>query len=559
MGWIAIRPAGEAFSAQAWAAAAILAWNLAMTGLASANARLPSHRFINVAVDVLLAAALYWLQGGLGGITFWVAWLPILTSAVYFEIGGVLLVTVLVAGLMLAREAPRLGSAPGSGLAWMGATLAVGALLGGILALLMRGLRQRRRVGMATDEARHRAENERLRAIYELTSTLTATLSYKSVLEAALDLSYKALDPGRGASAADQLVGVILLFRGGQLQIGASRRLTSADVRTVFAAGDGLLKRAFDQGEAVLAEDVGKDPELRRVVALRACRSAYCCPLRSGFNVYGALLFAHPAIGYFTPVRRDVLDIMARQATVAIQNARLYQDLVEEKERMVEVHEEARKKLARDLHDGPTQSVAAMAMRISMVRRLLETDPAGAEAELAKIADLAERAGKEIRHTLFTLRPLILESQGLCAAVRTIAEKMRDTFDQNVVVEMDEQLEAEMEPAKQGLLFYIVEEAMTNARKHANAAMIWVRLHSQGRSMALLEIEDNGVGFDVSEITNVYDKRSSLGLINLRERADLVNGRLEIRSTIGTGTRVAVHIPLTREAAERMRQPDPAA
>jgi signal transduction histidine kinase len=280
----------------------------------------------------------------------------------------------------------------------------------------------------------------------------------------------------------------------------------------------------------------------------------YCCPLRTGFNVYGAMLFAHPAIDYFTPVRRDVLDIISRQAAIAIQNARLYRDLVEEKERMVEVHEEARKKLARDLHDGPTQSVAAMAMRVSMARRLLESNSAGAGEELAKIADLAERAGKEIRHTLFTLRPLILESQGLGAAVSSISEKMRDTFNQNVTVEIDDQVERALEPGKQGLLFYIIEEAMSNARKHANPTNIWVRLRPHRPGVALLEVEDDGVGFDVAAVTNVYDRRSSLGLINLRERAELVNGVLDIQSTIGRGTRIAVYIPLTREAAEGLQQ-----
>jgi signal transduction histidine kinase len=230
---------------------------------------------------------------------------------------------------------------------------------------------------------------------------------------------------------------------------------------------------------------------------------------------------------------------------------------VEEKERMVEVHEEARKKLARDLHDGPTQSVAAMAMRISMVQHMLETDVVGASAELAKIAELAERAGKEIRHTLFTLRPLILESQGLAAAVQSIAEKMRDTFDQNVIVDMDERITRELEAGKQGLLFYIIEEAMTNARKHANAPNIWVRLRPHHRGIALLQVQDDGIGFDLAGITQTYDKRSSLGLINLRERAELVSGVLDIQSTPGRGTTISVYIPLTREATDRLREAVP--
>jgi signal transduction histidine kinase len=304
----------------------------------------------------------------------------------------------------------------------------------------------------------------------------------------------------------------------------------------------------------VLSKDIGYDPELGRVIALRSCTIAYCFPLLSGFNVYGAMLFAHSDINYFTSDRRDMLDIISRQAVIAIQNARLYQDLVEEKERMIEVHEEARKKLARDLHDGPTQSVAAMAMRINLTRRMLQKDVNGAGEELVRLEELAHRTTKEIRHMLFTLRPLILESQGLKAALQAMADKMRETFNQEVQIEIEEQIVSQMEMGKQGVIFYIVEEAVNNARKHANARLIRVRLKTVEVNMALLEIADNGAGFDVDAVNNSYDKRGSLGMVNLRERAELVNGLLNIKSSIGQGTMVQVYIPLSEEASDRLRQ-----
>ncbi len=555
LAWITVRSAEQPIDLLVWPILAILAWNLAMTMLAALNVRIVLHRYLNAITDFVLTAALYWLEGRTGASAAWVGLLPILTSAVYFEMIGALATATLFALIIFVAEWRLRGADLTTTFIWIAAGVAVGAVLGGVMALLIRMLRRRRKLWLQADETRNRAETQRLRAIYDLTSTLTATLSYKRVLDVALDLSYSALNPGQGGHGADRLVGAILLFRGGRLQVEASRRFTSADGRAVFVAADGLLKRVFDEGEPAHTREVSNDPELGRVIAFRSCRSAYCCPLRSGFSVYGALLFAHPDADYFTPVRRDMLDIISRQSAIAVQNSRLYQELLQEKERMVEVHEEARKKLARDLHDGPTQSVAAMAMRISMVRRMLEEDPAAAGPELAKVADLAQRAGKEIRHTLFTLRPLILESQGLVAAVRSIAEKMRDTFGQNVIVEMDEQLAGELEAGKQGLLFYIIEEAMSNARKHARAASIWVRLRSFRAGIAVLEIEDDGAGFDVMAVEQVYDKRSSLGLINLRERTELINGVLDLSSTIGRGTKVSVFIPLTREAAERLQQP----
>lgn len=554
LAYFATRTLAPSLELTPWPLLAILGWNMAMTVLAALNVRLGFHRQLNAAADLILASSLYWTQGAPGLLAAWYGLLPVFSWAVYYEFVGALVAASAFSLLIFLGE--RVGHPLGLEPAFIGSAslLAAGAGLGAGMAFLMRGLRGRRRAWQEADEAQHHAENQRLRAIYDLTSTLTATLSYKRVLDAALDLGNSALNPTDGALVDDRLVSAILLFRAGRLQVEASRRLTSADTRAVFVAADGILKQVFDEGEAVHTADISKDPELSRVIALRSCRAAYCCPLRTGFSVYGAILFAHPEAEFFTPVRRDVLDIISRQSAIAVQNSRLYQDLVEEKERMVEVHEEARKKLARDLHDGPTQSVAAMAMRISMVRRMLDEDPAAAGQELAKVSELAQRAGKEIRHTLFTLRPLILESQGLIAAVRSIADKMRDTFGQNVIVEMDESLAGDLESGKQGLLFYIIEEAMTNARKHARAANIWVRLRPFRAGIAVLEIEDDGAGFDVTAVAKVYDKRSSLGLINLRERTELINGVLDLRSTIGRGTKVSIFIPLTREAAERLQQ-----
>ncbi|MBU2611775.1 MAG: GAF domain-containing sensor histidine kinase, partial [Chloroflexi bacterium] len=284
----------------------------------------------------------------------------------------------------------------------------------------------------------------------------------------------------------------------------------------------------------------------------------YCFPLRSGFSVYGILVFGHPEPNYFTPDRMEVLDILGQQTVIAIQNARLYQDLANERDRIIEAQEEARKKLARDLHDGPTQSVAAIAMRVNMAQRTMVKDPKAAYAqhligqELSRIEELARRTTKEIRHMLFTLRPLALESQGLVAALQTIADKMKETFSQNVIVNVDEGLLDQLEMGKQGVIFYIVEEAVNNARKHAKAANIWVRLRSLEEGLTLLEIQDDGVGFDVEAVNRTYDNRGSLGMVNLRERSELVNGLLHIQSAPGNGTRVQVYLPLTEEVADRL-------
>jgi signal transduction histidine kinase len=136
-----------------------------------------------------------------------------------------------------------------------------------------------------------------------------------------------------------------------------------------------------------------------------------------------------------------------------------------------------------------------------------------------------------------------------------MADKMRETYNQAVVVDIAEQAEAQFDLGKQGVIFYIIEEAVNNARKHASAANIFVRLRQVDQGVLLLEIEDDGVGFDVAAVNRSYDKRSSssLGMVNLRERAELVNGLLNVESTLGKGTKISVYLPLTEEAADRLQ------
>lgn len=543
---------GSLTFASAWPLGILILWNLAMTVLASLNKRLVSHRQINLGVDILCSGAFFWVQGALSGPASWAGLLPILTGAVYFELNGAMLAAGLSAVLAFVSAQLLLSGHTSLTLIWIVGLLALGVLFGSLGTQVMRRLRSKRQAWLDAEDNRRHIQSERLRAIYELTSTLSATLSYRRVLDSALDMGYSALNPNLDENGSDPVVSAVLLFRGGQLRVGSARRFTRADLGIALEGNEGILRKVFDDGEPILTRDVGYDPELGRIVSLRACTSAYCFPLRSGFNVYGAMLHAHPDPNYFSQDRCDMLDIIGRQAVVAIQNARLYQDLVEERDRMVEVHEEARKKLARDLHDGPTQSVAAMAMRLNIARRMLEKDPKMAGDEIVKIEELAHRTSKEIRHMLFTLRPLILESQGLQAAIKAMADKMRETFNQNVIVDISEQVTPQLDMGKQGVIFYIIEEAVTNARKHANASTIWVRLRPMEQSVAVLEIEDDGVGFDVAAVNKSYDKRSSLGMVNLRDRAELVNGLLNVQSAPGKGTKVSVYLPLTEEAADRL-------
>ncbi|HLE52192.1 MAG TPA: GAF domain-containing sensor histidine kinase [Anaerolineales bacterium] len=537
--------------------AAIL--NLWLTLRALFDRPVAAYRILILVADLLVANLLYFFVSILQGPLVWSGLLPIMSAALYFETRAMLtftLITILSLGFQVFLLDPPILALASVGLASL-LYLGVGVLMNFLRQRLRAAFEMSQGAQLIAQQKAERVEIDRRQAIYKLVTALSATLNYQRVLDTALDMCTTAL-----ASSSDQagpLVSAVLLFSQTEAQetrllVGSARRFTPADMRIELQGTRGVIGRAIDDGETRLAHNLAKDPELGRIVALRVCRAAYCVPLRTGLDTYGVMLFAHPDENFFTEEHREILDIIGNQAMIAIQNARLYHDLEQEKERMMEIQEEARRKLARDLHDGPTQSVAALAMRVNFARRMLERDGKAAVDELQKIEELARKTTNELRHMLFTLRPLVLESHGLTAALESMAEKMRETYNQNVIVISDQEIVAKLEMSKQAVVFYIAEEAVNNARKHAIAAHVWVRLKAVEGDMALLEIEDDGVGFDPGSVNSSYEHRGSLGMVNMRERAELVNGVLNIDSVEGRGTRVQLLIPLTNEAHERLRR-----
>ncbi|MCC6802165.1 MAG: GAF domain-containing sensor histidine kinase [Anaerolineae bacterium] len=383
----------------------------------------------------------------------------------------------------------------------------------------------------------------RTRAVSELTYTMSATLNYKKVLDTVLEAGRIGLRmPEREQSS---LFAGIFLFHvdDSKLHVVSSRRFTRADDLRVISGTEGIVGRALKEATPVFGTDASTDPELQYFVAFQACKSLLVIPLRAGFDNFGVLLYGSDSPNAFTQEHSELLTALGVQATLALQNAVLYHNLLEEKERIVDVDEEARKKLARDLHDGPTQSIAAIAMRMSYISKLYKKSPELVPDEIKKVEDLARRTTSEIRHMLFTLRPLVLETQGLSAALNQLATKTYEMHKQAVAIRVERSVEERLDFQQQGVIFDIAEEAVNNARKHAKAKLISVTASRQDE-MAVVQIADNGVGFDVVAVNENYETRSSLGMINMRERAALLDGTLSVESARGKGTVVTLILPL---------------
>lgn len=550
-----------------WASALVLlslvVWNIFLTILAVQNQRLLTHRQLNVAADLLACSLLFALSGGINSPLAWVGVLVWFTSAVYLNWRAALLVAAGLSVLQLG-SARLLAPAEANALRFAlltGANLGMGLLFSLILRPLVGRLRQRYFEQITQSQLRRltasNAEQRQLEAFYQAIKaieTLSATLDYHVVLETTLNLSLSMLR--ECDVAATKMVAIVLLFRENNIQIEAAIGLPPADLKQTFRGEKGALAEAIEREEPCLIQNPAADAELGRMVAMKHCNVALCLPLRRGLSTFGAIIFAHPDPAFLNPARCELLEMLIHQAVIATQNARLYHDLEAEKQRIVDIQEETRNKLARDLHDGPTQSVAAIALRVNLALKMLEENPDRAVSELQRIEDLAQRTTQEIRHMLFTLRPLVLESKGLVAALQSMAAKMENTFQQKVKLKIDPRVVARLETGKQTVVFYLVEEAVNNARKHAQASEILVRLQHmpKDKSVALLEIADNGVGFDLNQVAGGYDQRDSLGMVNLRERSKLINGILKIQSAPGKGTRVKIYLPLSDGAADRQQR-----
>lgn len=505
-------------------------------------------------LDIVFALIALYLGGP--GVLFY-AFIPALAIGVRFDwMWGLSSAALLAVGhIFIALLAdPQVEVAA---LIWQAALLLLASAWSGLLAHAIKAeppMTNQEQQALNEKMRRLQAAADRAQIVYEMSSTLSATLNPEKILNAVLEigsLGFDELDNQPStptpATPVEHPAGVVLLQGEEGLYVAASRNISAEEAELTLSPERGVLGRTLYRGESQILGKLADDPVLSRFASFRRCRSAICVPLRAGFETFGAVLFASPLPNAFQSEHQALLTAIASQAAVALNNAQLYQDLQSEKERTIAVVEESRTKLSRDLHDGPTQSISAIAMRLNFARLLLDREPSKVKEELFKLENLARRTTKEIRTMLFTLRPVVLETQGLQVAVEQLVTKLQETGDLPVRLQIAN-IEDKIDVNLKAVAWFITEEALNNARKYAQAKNIWVRM-SVRENYFVAEIEDDGVGFDMEATMSNYDQRGSFGLLNMQERADLVNGRTSIKSEKGKGTKVTLVAPLNREAA----------
>lgn len=382
-----------------------------------------------------------------------------------------------------------------------------------------------------------RAYRDQMRSLYEVAYTLSTTVDYRQVLEATLRESRKLVP---------FTAGFVLLSPGqpNELVVAASQSLNVADQAMRVTVGRGLLA-ALRGPEARVIHDPAQEPDLQRFETLRGSKCVCLIPLRANLRTYGLMVMASDRPNAFSGEQLDNLTALANYAIIALYNAQLIFDLKEERNKLISKEEEVRHQLARDLHDGPAQALAAITMNIEFIKRLLERDPKRVIEELDKLSGLAKRTTYEVRTMLFELRPLVLETQGLRVTLEQYLERFKSSNSAGtaIVLEAGGMDDVHLETKTEGTLFNIIQEAINNALKHAKAKHVWVRLRRENGHLITV-VQDDGAGFDKAAVMRAYEKRGSFGLLNIDERARLVGGRAEVESTMGQGTTVTIMVPL---------------
>jgi signal transduction histidine kinase len=303
------------------------------------------------------------------------------------------------------------------------------------------------------------------------------------------------------------------------------------------------------QGKVNLVEDI--PPLAQLPLALQAPqaenpRSYISVPLLAQDELIGALTLEADRPRAFAPEHVDIAREVADQLAVTIRGARLFEEVLAGRERLrtlsgrlLEVQENERRHLARELHDEIGQVLTAVKINLQGVQCLPETSLLAPHLE--ESIGIIEHALQQVRTLSLDLRPSLLDDLGLVSALRWYVDSQARRAGFAAQFTADPFL-TRLSPAIETACFRIAQEALTNVARHAHAQRVDVELRRRGMEVQLA-IRDDGVGFDV-QIARDHAGGMSLGLLGMQERTALVGGQIDITSGPAQGTEICVRFPL---------------
>jgi signal transduction histidine kinase len=291
------------------------------------------------------------------------------------------------------------------------------------------------------------------------------------------------------------------------------------------------------------------------------------CPLRLGRLEHGAPIASHVAVPIrararvlgvigaasadehaFTSDEVKLLEAVGQQLGAAVENARLWDEL-REKERVrgqllnkvIVAQEEERKRIARELHDDTGQAITSLMVGLRAATDAC--DPA-VRAQFSALREIAAQTLESVKRMARELRPAVLDDLGLPAALERYVSGYRANFGLKVDLQITGWPDGERLPVEAELALYrIIQESLTNIVKHAHAGNVSIVVTRKPHAVVAI-VEDDGCGFDARSVLASPNPDGTLGLFGMRERAELMGGRMQLESTPGSGTSVFVEIPV---------------
>jgi len=213
--------------------------------------------------------------------------------------------------------------------------------------------------------------------------------------------------------------------------------------------------------------------------------------------------------------------------------------------RVIKAQEDERQRVAREIHDGPAQSMANVVIKTEICERLMDRDMEKAKYELSQLKTIVRGCLKDVRKIIYDLRPMSLDDLGL---IPTIQRFVVD-FEEETKIRVDLTVTANNETIHSIIklaVFRIIQESLNNIRKYSKALNVSVRIEVINKSINILIIDD-GIGFDVENKFNSSKEESGFGLLIMSERVELLKGNINIQSGKEKGTRIKISIPLIDE------------
>lgn len=411
-----------------------------------------------------------------------------------------------------------------------------------------------------SNEEKIRSFLKDLYALYEASKAIGAQIDLNSTLDAAL---------GNMLTAMDAKGGAILLWEGDKFYVKTVRNLllpqTSWVARNViepllpknelvafFSTTDELLNK--------LPWKINSSSENVAFITLIAARSSHISTLShtgklnstgsSNPSLLGLVILYLGSRLALSQDERTFLSTLSAHASIAIENAILYQS-AREKQRLVEellskvidAQEEERKRIAGEIHDSVAQSLVTMLTKVQTCEAYCKTYPNKVPGELEELRKVVSDAVKETRQILFNLRPSTLDDLGLIPTLENYFKKFEG--ETNISTEFVlKDFTIKLSPHVETIVYRMVQEALANVKKHAQARKIRVLIAVKNERL-ILEVIDDGVGFEVENLHKQLLKSDSMGLTGMRERATFLGGALLVKSKPGKGTTLSVEIPIT--------------